>query len=761
MANRLKINRLIAQCKNTSEVVLRDGLCAVQGENSCGKSSLMRILDYIFGGENRFIKEIKQACQWVAADLNLGTNRVLLERSVQDPQAPIKLYALDADGAKMSAAIELKGSAAVSDSILAYLGMPKVRVYTESIRAPHISFRNLWKMMYVDQSEGWSHIQGGQDTTFTPKIKQFVLEILMDLEKVRQYELGVQKAELQKEINLLKTEAANIESFLKYFPDLPPKAELEKRIREFEARRVQLEGEIRKIKQDLATKTQYAEPIREERDQARSISEKTSGEIATIELRLHDILLVANDLKTQMEKNRQLHQARKIFADIPVEHCPRCLSEIEAARIAVAGVDKCYVCEKPYRDIKDENAAFAQNLHLLADEQKEIDHLKAAYQKEVDEKKKALAKLSADVEKISAELNRITSDAISPAMQAFEENMRTLSDVKGEIAKDSQSIKMWVECENKRARLAKLKEDSEVLRLKLAGLVSSSDGDKTKLEEFQKLLFGLLKRMGLIFTKVKLDADYMPVVDGKNFLADEGGSSEKVRIILAYYTALLELSLRHQTNFPGILIFDTPIQHELDLKDFDALCLYWKELEMVNPGKFQILVTGKHFPKDVDYSIGDRRYDRDKGKYTIDLSAGVDESVASGGKRALPKAAKSTVLIVEDDSEMTLLLSNLLMEAGLEVRLTKSVQQALDVARHELLSMTVCDNEIPGISDPAFIRSIHAAQPELPVIILTEKESPVGAVPELEAAEYLTKPFDINLLMARIRATLGKGAKKS
>lgn len=620
MANRLKVNKLLAQCNKLSEIPLRDGLCAVQGENSCGKSSLMRIMDYIFGGENRFIKEIKQACLWVAADLSLGTNRVLIERSVQDSKAPIKLYALDESGNKTSAALELKGSAGVSDSLLAYLGIPQVRVYTDSTRAPQITFRSLWKMIYVDQSEGWGHIQGGQDTTFTPRIKQFVLEILMDLEKVRQYELGVQKAQLQKEIGLLKTEAANIESFLKYFPDLPPKDKLEKRIQGLEERRVQLEAEIQRIKLDLTAKTQYAEPLRTKRDQARSAAEKMSGEIETIGLKLHDILLVANDLKTQMEKNRQLHQARKIFADIPVEHCPRCLSEIEAARIAAAGVDRCYVCEKPYRDIKDENAAFAQNLHLLADEQKEMEHLKATYQKELDEKKTNLTGLVANFERISAELNQITGDAISPAMQAFEENMRTLSDVNGDIAKDSQSIKMWVECENKRSRHTKLKKDAEVLKLKLKGLVSSSDGDKIKLEEFQKLIFGLLKRMGLIFTNLKLDGDYMPVVDGKNFLADEGGSSEKVRIILAYYTALLELSLQKQTNFPGLLIFDTPLQHELDIKDFDALCLYWKELEALHPSKFQILVTGKHFPHAVDYAIEDRRFDREKGKFTIDLS---------------------------------------------------------------------------------------------------------------------------------------------
>lgn len=151
-------------------------------------------------------------------------------------------------------------------------------------------------------------------------------------------------------------------------------------------------------------------------------------------------------------------------------------------------------------------------------------------------------------------------------------------------------------------------------------LSANSGDDQQKLQEFQQLVFGLLKRMGLIFNTVELNSDYSPLVDGKNYLADEGGSSEKVRIILAYYTALLELSLHRQTNFPGILLFDTPIQHELDPKDFKALCLYWKELEEKHPGKFQILVTGNYFPTEVDYAIGQRRYDRDSRKFTIDLT---------------------------------------------------------------------------------------------------------------------------------------------
>jgi predicted nucleic acid-binding Zn-ribbon protein len=618
MATRLKINRLLGHCKKTTEVPLRDGLCIIQGTNSSGKTSLIRIIDYLFGGESRFIAEIKQACQWVAADLNFGETRVLIERSVQEEKAPIKVYSLDESGNRTSEALELK-PAQIEDTLLAHLGIPKVRSYTDSTRANNITFGNLWKMMYVDQKKGWSDIQGSQETAYNPKLKQFVIEVLLDLDRVRQYEIGVQKTEIQKQIALLSTEAANIQSFLSYFPDIPRKPELEKRLKKLEARREELEAAVAKIKQDLTSKTQYAEPIREKREQIRASAGDVRDDIAAIDLRLQDILLASNDLKTQLEKNRQLHQARKIFADIPVEHCPRCLSELEAARIA-AHSEQCYVCGKPYRSAHDENASFAQNLHLLADEQKEIEHLKATYQEELDGKRKELAKLSGEFEQVSGQLNLITSDAISPAMETFEENMRVLGDVKGEISQAQHSIKMWVECEKKQSRLLDLKKEAEQLKLKLKELSAKSSNDQAKVDEFQQLIYGLLKRMGLQFQKVEIGSDYVPVVDGKNYLADGGGSSEKVRIILAFYTALLELSLRRPTNFPGILIFDTPIQHELDPKDFKELCLYWKELEEQHPGKFQILVTGNYFPSEVDYAVGDRRYDRDKGKYTIDLS---------------------------------------------------------------------------------------------------------------------------------------------
>lgn len=617
MANRLKINRLLAKSKKISEIPLRDGLCAVQGANSSGKTSLIRIIDYLLGGENHFISEIKQSCHWVAADINLGTTRVLIERSVQDDKASIRICSLNDVGNRKSEALELRPSQ-IEDTILERLNIPKVRVFTESVRAHNVTFGSLWKMMCVEQKKGWSDIQGAQETAYSPRLKQFVFEILLNLDRVRQYEVGVQRAEIQKQVNLLTAEANNIESFLNYLPDIPSKSKLEQQAKELSERKQKLEAEIAGIKQDLSKKTQHAEPIRENRDRLRTMVEAVKNEIATIELRLQDIILSANDIKSQLEKNRQLHQARKVFADIPVGRCPRCLSELDG-QSKVAQPEHCYVCGKPYRDASDENEAFVQNLHLLADEQKEIEHLQATYQNELREKQQELVKLSVDFDKISGELNHITGSAISPAMESFEENMRVLGDVNADLSKTSQSLRMWEACDKKQSRLAMLKQQALDLKLKLNELSTHTDDDQKKLKAFQQLVFGLLKRMGLRFVVVELNNDYIPVVDGKNYLADEGGSSEKVRIILAYYTALLELSLQYSTNFPGILIFDTPIQHELDPKDFKALCLYWKELEEKNPGKFQILVTGNYFPQEVDYAIEGRRYDRDKRKFTIDL----------------------------------------------------------------------------------------------------------------------------------------------
>lgn len=619
MATRLKINGLFARAKKTTAIPFRDGLCFIQGTNSSGKSSLVRIIDYLFGSENRFIAEIKQNCEWVAADFNFGETRLLIERSVLDERAPIKIYSLDEMGNKISTALDVK-PAQIEDKILAYLGIPKIRGYSDGVRANNVTFGNLWKMIYVDQTKGWNDIQGAQNIAYFPNLKQFVVEILLDLDKVRQYEIGVRRAAITKEIGLLTTEAANIEAFLEFFPDIPPKTKLQNLVSQLEARRVALEVDVESIKKDLASKTQHAEPIRLKREALRLSADKAREEISTINLRLQDILLAGNDLKSQLEKNRQLHQARKIFADIPVAHCPRCLSDLVGAQAIVGPADDCYVCGKPYRSVTDQNASFAQNLNLLADEQKEIDHLKTSYQREMDGKKKDLAALSGEFDVVTGELNKITSGAISPAMASFEENIRVLGDIKAEVSKATQSIAMWVECEKKRTRLADLAQQAETLRLQLQEITATSGDDQAKLDEFKKLVFGLLKRMGLKFNLVELGDGYVPLVDGKNYLADEGGSSEKVRIILAYYTALLELSLTRKTNFPSILIFDTPIQHELDPKDFSALCSYWKEIEEKNPGQFQIIATGNYFPVEVEYAIGDRHYDRNKGKYTIDLT---------------------------------------------------------------------------------------------------------------------------------------------
>lgn len=114
------------------------------------------------------------------------------------------------------------------------------------------------------------------------------------------------------------------------------------------------------------------------------------------------------------------------------------------------------------------------------------------------------------------------------------------------------------------------------------------------------------------------------------------------------------------------------------------------------------------------------------------------------------------VLVVDDDQTILEHLPPVLRRSGLQVRCAQDGAEALreiDRARPDLV---VLDVLMPGIDGRETLRRIRAQHEWLPVILLTE----VGETFERAAAldegadDYLTKPFDPQELMARIRAVL-------
>lgn len=124
---------------------------------------------------------------------------------------------------------------------------------------------------------------------------------------------------------------------------------------------------------------------------------------------------------------------------------------------------------------------------------------------------------------------------------------------------------------------------------------------------------------------------------------------------------------------------------------------------------------------------------------------------------------KEKILIVEDDSDINVLLCKILEKEGFETISAYSGSEALLRLSMEHFDMMLLDLMIPGISGEEVIKQIREKENEIPILVLTAKaalEDKVSVL-NLGADDYLTKPFENEEVVARVNARLRRFRKKS
>lgn len=113
------------------------------------------------------------------------------------------------------------------------------------------------------------------------------------------------------------------------------------------------------------------------------------------------------------------------------------------------------------------------------------------------------------------------------------------------------------------------------------------------------------------------------------------------------------------------------------------------------------------------------------------------------------------ILVVDDDHEIRTLLESALRKRGFRVSVAAHTRDARQRLADQRVDLIVLDIMMPGENGLEFIRELRASS-TIPVIFVTalgeEAERVLGL--ELGADDYVTKPFGVTELVARIRATL-------
>jgi two-component system KDP operon response regulator KdpE len=119
------------------------------------------------------------------------------------------------------------------------------------------------------------------------------------------------------------------------------------------------------------------------------------------------------------------------------------------------------------------------------------------------------------------------------------------------------------------------------------------------------------------------------------------------------------------------------------------------------------------------------------------------------------------VLVVDDDTQMLKAVTNALRARGYEVLTAGDGDVALTVAAEEDLDLVLLDLGLPGIEGHEVIQRLRSWS-ELPVIVISVRESQEEKVAALDAGadDFVTKPFGMKELLARMRAVKRRAASE-
>jgi two-component system, OmpR family, KDP operon response regulator KdpE len=113
------------------------------------------------------------------------------------------------------------------------------------------------------------------------------------------------------------------------------------------------------------------------------------------------------------------------------------------------------------------------------------------------------------------------------------------------------------------------------------------------------------------------------------------------------------------------------------------------------------------------------------------------------------------ILVVDDEPQITRVLRTSLAAQGYDIRVANSGEMALEIMKDWQPSLIITDLSMPSVDGVQLTRAVRASS-QVPIVVLSVRDQERQKVEALDAGadDYVTKPFGMNELLARVRANL-------
>lgn len=554
---------------------LKPGVNVIVGELQAGKTTWLRMIDYVLGDTGKvdeaFDAALAEKYERVVVTLGIDDEDIVVERRWKEAGAKSKIFV---NGEK-NAPLEF------STFLLEKLNIPVIHIPSGNPyeRTWHeLSWRELFRHIYKQERQ-WSGFAEKQpevtrsacilhflDTATSLYPEEFMERVAKKKERDR--------LEAQKDVfvGVMQDLAVDLVGQLGMTVAVTPdsvatsRQRLRNRLAAIETQRAALFDDFDK-QNSIGTAVNF--------DVMRGRLLGLHGELGKAEAQRNDtarrqaeLVAYSASLTAELERLARAKAGASVFADLRVTHCPACDQEVPDR---ASSPDRCSVCGQIHLERQGDNAAGTRRIEFeeqqVAEEREELNRLVG----ELDQELKALSIQIANINhRISSE-TRTVAAAQSLAVRAVPPDIALLDQEVGQIDEQLQQLDRVERAIGSRddmnAKIATLDARIGELDIEINQLTPTIDfgslGDliADRMNDYLNLVNAdSLSRWKTGRVTVRLRRDDLEVyLDNQRWTVKAGGTATCM-IQIAYHYALLSLTKDGKYNYPGFLIVDFPPQ---------------------------------------------------------------------------------------------------------------------------------------------------------------------------------------------------------
>ena len=555
------------------KIEFRDGVNAIVGPQNTGKSTWLRMLDFLMADDGsanaKFDEVLVHKYRAISSLMRLGDEIIELERQWSD------------DGTRSQ--MRLNGDRINLDDVqplfLARLGIPQLRFPQGNIVGsdrtwPSLSWRSLLRHIYRRQ-DYWSDLVPNQ-----PESEQHacMLQFLGLAEHLFSEDRSA-LTDKRKRISQLETRRDYfVELMQKLLPDLmgdpdlssgitaegivKASARIEAEINELVERRSTLLVQVRD--QSHAPKGQLG-AILEERTLALRNKERTGAELSGIQVRLSELEEYQSGLKRESVRLDRADAAAGLLEDIKITHCPACDQSVENR---TRRAENCFLCAQPTLSAGMNAETAARRLKFereqVSAEVSEAAELVDAARKELTRKQTALR----DVDRRLRDVDLLLRPFQAAASGLLPEEVALIDQRIGALNARKETVEALQgpleDSANLTAEIADLQAEIKSLEATVSKREERLDFEKAgeRLSEgFNVYLNTIRERDDKSWTKtgqisVGVSERRTQLLIGERAAKPQLGGTLTIYFLFAYHYALLNLTKHPDCHYPGLTLLD-------------------------------------------------------------------------------------------------------------------------------------------------------------------------------------------------------------